>query len=223
MADVAQTPPSVAPKQPKAAVPQKNRTNSQHHFASRSFLGSMLFMPIEIEAKIRFDDFSALRQTLEQRGAKRLREVVEHNLIFDREDGVLRNRGCGLRLRTCRDPAGKVVSCMLTYKGPRQESGLKSRMELETRIGEPTAMRAMLEAMQFQLLLAFTKWRETWRLDGCLVEMDEILAIGRFVEVEGPSESAVHEMLAKLNLAEQPLVTETYVQMLVNKAREKKP
>ena len=44
--------------------------------------------------------------------------------------------------------------------------------------------------------------------------LDEMPLLGRFVEIEGPSEQEVTEMRKALGLENQPLITMSYIAML---------
>ena len=51
-------------------------------------------------------------------------------------------------------------------------------------------------------------------LDSCRVELDEIPHLGRFVEIEGPSDEVVMKVREKLGLGSLTLIKASYVAML---------
>ena len=75
-------------------------------------------------------------------------------------------------------------------------------------------MEQILLRIGFVRVLRFEKRRETWTLEGCEVALDELPRLGRFVEIEGPSDAAVMQVRQKLGLEEAPLLTSSYVGML---------
>jgi adenylate cyclase class 2 len=176
---------------------------------------------LEIEAKFRLADLEPLRQRLRECGARRLGAVLETNQYFDFPSGKLRSGDRGLRLRvaepTNADAAGKPVGSSevrVTYKGPRHAGALKIREELEFRADDATAVAEVLQALGLAATLAFQKRRESWELDGCRVELDELPILGRFMEIEGPSGQAIAAVAEKLQAADLPMEQTPYSVML---------
>lgn len=172
-------------------------------------------MGLELEAKIPVDAHDAVRSRLAAAGAERLGRVLETNHLFDRVDGGLRRAGCGLRVRVCRAlDGGADTPATLTFKGPRQPGAIKRREELETTVGDPRAIIATLSALGFTEQVRFEKRRETWRLEDCLVELDEVPYLGRFVEIEGEDETGIRRIQEALGLGGEPTLTDSYISML---------
>ena len=70
-------------------------------------------------------------------------------------------------------------------------------------------------------MLSFEKRRESWKLDGCSVELDEVPYLGVYVEIEGPSEADVLRVREKIKLAEVPIIRTSYIAMLMTYMQEK--
>jgi adenylate cyclase class 2 len=134
----------------------------------------------ERELKIAVSDPAALRRRLRASGATLLHdEGFEDNLVWDR-DGELRAAGCLLRLRN--DDRG----AKLTFKGPASfEGAVKVRDEHETSVGEAESVKALLEALGYEIVRHYQKYREEWRLGEVIVALDRT-PMGDFVEFEGP-------------------------------------
>jgi adenylate cyclase class 2 len=171
-------------------------------------------MPIEIEAKMKVDDLAAMRQRLRECGADRIGEFFETNMFFDTRDRALLARDQGLRLRQKRDLASQRETVTLTFKGPRQAGQLKSREECELDVGNARDAINLLDRLGYQRVLTFEKKRQSWRLDDCAVELDELPHLGTFVEIEGPSEDVVLNVRQKLALSGRPHIAESYIAML---------
>ncbi len=171
-------------------------------------------MSVELEAKMRVSDHEPVRQRLAAAGAARLGAVLETNCIFDRDDRSLLAEGKGLRVRACRVIDGRDVPATVTYKGPRIEGDLKQREEIETAVADGEAMARLLNALGFHERIRFEKQRETWQLGDCLIELDTVPHLGTFVEIEGPDAAAIHDLRAKLDLADADLINTSYVRML---------
>lgn len=177
-------------------------------------------MAVEIEAKIKVADLGVVRQRLQEVGAERVGEVMETNTFFDTEDRSLLAADRGLRLRQKRDLPSGAEKFFLTYKGPRRHGQLKSREEIEVMVADGARSAALLEALGYLRVLTFQKRRETWKLDECLIELDDLPHLGVFVEVEGPSEEQVIGVLDQLRLGDRPMVKASYIAMLMTHLQE---
>lgn len=171
-------------------------------------------MGIEIELKLRVVSHEPVRRRLRELGATLQRKVVETNRIFDQPNGELRRRGCGLRVRTVLDEHGQSLPAKLTFKGPRQSGDLKSREEIESVVLDPAAVVALLGGLGFTTSLCYEKRRESWAWRECIVELDEPVVLGLFVEIEGPSSAAIRAVQADLGLTQAETVSVSYVGML---------
>ena len=103
---------------------------------------------------------------------------------------------------------------MITFKGPQQEGPYKKREEIELTVTDAAAAEALLAGLGYHRTLSFEKRRESWRLKDCLVELDELPQLGTFVEVEGPTESAVQNVLHTLGMENPPCIKTSYIAML---------
>src|SRR5262249_3090312 len=98
----------------------------------------------------------------------------------------------------------------LTYKGPRRiERGVRSRLEIETTVGEPDATQALLEALGLRPSFRYQKYRESWRWDSQAIEIDET-PIGAFLEIEGDG-AGIGRVAAALGFSPRDHLTDSYV------------
>jgi len=140
-------------------------------------------MAQETEAKFYVERLGDLQKRLERLGA-RLEEarVFELNLRFDTPNGDLKRAQSVLRLR--RDTRAR-----LTYKDSgRMEAGALSRRELEFTVSDFDGAREMLEALGYEIVFIYEKYRSTYELDGVEVMLDE-MPYGQFVEIEGNADA----------------------------------
>ena len=177
-------------------------------------------MSVEIEAKMKVADLSAVRQRLASAGGQVKGSYLERNTFFDTDDRSMLAADEGLRVRWSRDGTTGAVVCTMTHKGPRHHGPLKSREETEMTVGGETDATAMLTCLGFKRVLTFEKRRESWALGGCEVELDELPHLGTFVEVEGPSEEAVMRVREQLGLADRPMMKTSYIAMLMTFLQE---
>lgn len=174
-------------------------------------------MGVEIEAKMRLNDREGMVARLQALGAERVAEFSETNSYFDTASGSLKATDQGLRTRVEVTDAGtkdeKIVT-KITHKGPRAMGALKSRYETELTVDNARDAAMLLSALGFQHVLSFEKRRTRYRLDGCNVELDELPVIGRFIEIEGPTEQAVNAVRDKIGLSREPVIRSSYIAML---------
>jgi len=164
----------------------------------------------EIEAKFYVRDLDGIITRLHELEARLIqRRVLETNLRFDLPDGSLRSEGRVLRLR-------RDTEARFTYKGPSTNAqGILSRTEIEFTVGDFEKAKEFMEALGYQKLLYYDKYRTTYSLDStsllvnfrqppiglqsCLIMLDE-LPYGNFVEIEGESSEMIRATADQLNL-----------------------
>jgi predicted adenylyl cyclase CyaB len=171
-------------------------------------------MPLEIEVKLKVENHEAVREQLRATGAEYVGKVRETNIFFDRPDGSLRKSDWGLRVRFTTSADEPVPKALLTLKGPRQAAGLRAREAFDLTLTPHDQIVPLLLALGFQQRLLFEKDRESWRMDACLVELDTLPQLGKFIEIEGPSEERVRSVQSKIGLDTIPPVQPGYSQMV---------
>jgi adenylate cyclase class IV len=183
-------------------------------------------MPLEIEIKLKLPAHETVRQLLVALGASHHGAVRETNIFFDRPDGSLRAADSGLRVRLTSPLAPPPATgqpqnekkdadeALLTYKGPAAPTGLRSREAFDLHVRPGEQLVPLLRSLGFQQQLLFEKDRDSWRLDGCLVELDTLPLLGCFLEIEGPSEEAVRAVQAKLGLSGVLAERDSYSKMV---------
>jgi len=177
-------------------------------------------MPNEIEAKMKVEDFDQVRHALAKAGAKRTGSVLETNTFFDSKEKNLVAKDTGLRLRRKRDDASGQEKFIITVKGPQGAGELKNRPEAEVGVEDGQDAKAVLEALGYSETLSFEKRRESWKLDQCKIELDEMPVLGKFVEIEGPDEKAVMAVRERLGMKDDALIRTGYATMLARYLKE---
>ncbi|HZZ41618.1 MAG TPA: class IV adenylate cyclase [Tepidisphaeraceae bacterium] len=178
-------------------------------------------MAVEIEAKMKVENLEPVREKLREVGGKRLKKVLEDNTFFDKDDRSLLASDEGLRLRKSRNDETGEILIMITHKGPRQRGMLKSRHEVEVPVGEWESAIELFEKLGFGVVLSFEKRRETWALDRCKVELDEVPYLGTFIEIEGPAEADVLRVRSLLGMGERGIVKASYAALLGDYVQER--
>ena len=167
----------------------------------------------ETEAKFYVRDLSRVKSRLDELGARLVQQrILETNLRFDLPGAPLRAEGRVLRLR--RDTGTKF-----TYKSAStNEQGVLSREEIEFGVDDYEKAKLFLEALGYQKLVYYEKYRTTYESNNTLIMLDE-LPYGTFVEIEGSAVDAIRVMAEQLNLRWDTAIATSY-NALFDRARQ---
>ena len=159
----------------------------------------------ETEVKFYVQDLDKLKTELEKLGAYLIQErILETNLRFDLPGGDLRAEGRVLRLR-------HDTHARLTYKSAsKNDLGILSREEIEFIVEDFEKAKRFLEALGYQKLTYYEKYRTTYELNETLIMLDE-LPYGNFAEIEGENVKSIRAMADQLNLNWDAAVPTGYV------------
>ena len=158
----------------------------------------------ETEAKFYVRDLERIKKSLENLSANLDQpRVLEMNLRFDLPDTSLGAQGRVLRLR-------RDTEARLTYKGGNKNSrGVLSREEIEFVVGDFEKAKKFLEALGYQQIFYYEKYRTTYELDKTLIMLDE-LPYGNFVEIEGETEETIRALSERLELDWEATIERSY-------------
>lgn len=177
----------------------------------------------EIEVKFYVKDLGKVEARLLEMCARLLRpRVHELNLRFDRPDGSLRREHRVLRLRQGDD-------ARLTYKEPSTiMEGAMSRREIEFSVSDFGTAQNFLEALDYQVVVMYEKYRTTYMIETSevskdlggltLIMLDE-LPYGNFVEIEGPDAASIHAAADRLGLKWEAAIAESYLALFERLAK----
>jgi len=169
----------------------------------------------EIEVKYFVNDLGAVRERLEALGAALIQpRLLETNLRFDTPERRLGRALQVLRLR--QDSAARM-----TFKGPAHgEGGARVRQEIEFAVEDFARARQFLEALGYEVVMIYEKYRAVYDLAGVHVTLDE-MPYGDFVELEGPDVQTIQLVNARLGLNWGRVVPASYT-MLFEQLVQKK-
>lgn len=147
----------------------------------------------ETEAKFYVRHVADVERRLQMMSAPQIQpRTNELNLRFDLPRRQLQRLGRVLRLR-------RDKSVRLTYKdGARLLEGTSSRYEIEFAVSDFDSAQELLEALGYQVVFVYEKYRTTYRRSGVQIMLDE-LPYGDFIEIEGEV-SQIHAMVQELAL-----------------------
>ncbi len=159
----------------------------------------------EIEAKFHVQNLRKIELRLLELKTQLIQpRVHEVNLRFDRPDGELRNSFRVLRLR-------KDDIARFTFKGPsvEKEGGILSRQEIEFEVGDFDSAKHFLEAVGFQVVVFYEKFRTTYELNNTHIMLDE-LPYGSFIEIEGENVETIRSVADAIGLNWEAMVKAGY-------------
>jgi adenylate cyclase class 2 len=159
----------------------------------------------ETEAKFFIQDLKKIELRLRELKAQLIQpRTHETNLRFDNTNSELRNSYRVLRLR-------QDEKARLTFKGPsvEKEGGVLSRQEIEFVVEDFETARLFLEALGFEVVVFYEKYRTTYEINNIHIMLDE-LPYGEFIEIEGDNVEAIHNMANLLGLNWNAMVKAGY-------------
>ena len=158
----------------------------------------------EIEVKFYIANLPALQERLHGLHARLVHpRTHEINLRFDTPAGDLLRQLRVLRLR-------QDSQARLTFKGPAQTlEGTRARQEIEFSVSDFSAAQAFLEALGYQVVMMYEKYRATYELDGMEILLDE-MPYGSFVEIEGPDPTGIRALAQVLQLDWEAAAPDSY-------------
>lgn len=174
----------------------------------------------ETEAKFYVLDLKRVEARLHEFESRLIQpRILETNIRFDLPNGSLRSERRILRLR-------RDTEARFTYKDPSQnEQGVLSRKEIEFIVADFDKARQFLEALGYQPIFYYEKYRTTYSLEStsslvddrqqavglpsCYIMLDE-LPYGNFVEIEGETIETIQEAANRLSLNWDTAIAKSY-------------
>ncbi|MBI5824403.1 MAG: class IV adenylate cyclase [Chloroflexi bacterium] len=128
----------------------------------------------------------------------------EINFRFDSAQNELRKNSKVLRLR-------QDTKARFTFKGPSEEmeGGVLTRKEIEFVVGDFESAKQFLEALGFEPVVFYEKFRATFELSGAHIMLDE-LPYGEFVEIEEEDAESIQKTADLLGLDWNQMVKAGY-------------
>ncbi|HJZ10728.1 MAG TPA: class IV adenylate cyclase, partial [Acidobacteriota bacterium] len=158
----------------------------------------------ETEAKFYVEDLKKVVTRLRELEAILIKpRTLEKNTRFDLPDHSLRKEGRALRLR-------QDDKARLAYKGPGIKSeGVLSRREIEFGVEDFEKARQFLEALGYEKLIFYEKYRTTYEFEDTHIMLDE-MPYGGFVEIESGSIAGIRMVSEKLRLKWSAAIAASY-------------
>ncbi len=159
----------------------------------------------EIEIKFLVPDSIGFSKLLKDVGAViQQPRTHEINLRFDTPDQRLSKQFQVLRLR-------QDQSVHLTYKSAADPSSeVSMRQEIEFEVSDLISARRFLEALGYQVIITYEKYRTTYQLGKSEIAVDE-LPYGNFIEIEGLDSASLKKIAETLKLDWKDRIKSSYL------------
>ncbi|MEM0438475.1 MAG: class IV adenylate cyclase [Sulfolobales archaeon] len=153
-------------------------------------------MVMEYEAKFEVKDHSDIERALKSLGAVYEEEVFEEDHYIDLYPCIkLRERDEALRVRISEGSRSRRGE--ITYKGPKIRKDLKARDEITVEVRDPRGLVEIFRRLGFKSHV-IRKRRKIYRLGVYKIFLDDVEAVGRFVEIEVEGVSSPEEFLERI-------------------------
>ena len=167
---------------------------------------------LEIELKLKVDSFEPTVKKLKQLGAEFDGDFIQTDAYYDDTEDSLVNSDRCLRIRKHKNHLGEAIE--LTYKGARENHRFKSRREIGLKVEKAEELAHLFGELGYKEKLAFEKKRSLWEFNNCIVALDELPLLGKFVEIEGPDDSIIEESQKLLGLDNIPHTPQSYAHLM---------
>jgi predicted adenylyl cyclase CyaB len=173
----------------------------------------------ELEIKIQIDSeehFNSVYERCLQLCGSPISHMLQLDEYYDTSDRQLKKQDLVVRIRT--NGEKKTIA----LKSPRIDlpSGMTSRIELEFLSAEGERVHHQLLSQGLQPNEAAEKERWSFVYQDCEIVLDKLPFIGSFIEIEGPSECAIHEIVNLLALSSGKVIRKNYGELMKEKFHE---
>jgi adenylate cyclase class 2 len=169
---------------------------------------------LEIEIKAYCDNREEVIQKIITLGGRFKERLIEHDIYFNHPCRDFATTDEALRIRVA-DRRN-----ILTYKGPKIGEKTKTRFEEEVDFNHLESMKIVLLRLGFTVVDEVVKKREIYYVNDIEICVDEVVALGNFVELEkrGEKKEAVEDELFTLaeKLGLYRFETRSYLELKIN-------
>ena len=163
-------------------------------------------MSNEIEVKVLDIDVADLKRRLQAAGCENLGQEFQQNFMFDYANRRLYEEqdGSYVRLRRIRyfpERSQKSETTLLTYKKTLSRERFKIAQETETAVADFEQTRQFLTLLDLKQVRSDEKYRQSYRFEDILFEIDEWAGLPAYLEVEAGDEERVTFGLSLLGLS----------------------
>lgn len=153
---------------------------------------------MEIEVKILDIDVKSLKSKLNSLNAKKVKNEMQYNYIYDFKDIRLINNGGYARIRETKDLDTDKTKVFMTVKKLLSKDTYKKMEEYESLIESKEIGEGIFKALGLINQDLIVKKRESYKIKNSLVEIDtnekKFIAFP-YIEIESPSEKELQDIV----------------------------
>lgn len=163
----------------------------------------------EIEVKVLDIDKESLVKKLNDINSTLVKKEFQNNYMFDYPDNRFFSKGGYVRIRKSISILDKKEKIVLTFKELISKYKFKVSKEIEFKADDFDSAKNFLEALGLKLFRIDEKFRESYKLDEGLIEIDTWAGVPTYFEAEAENEKKVEILLNKLgyNLSQSTSMT----------------
>lgn len=163
----------------------------------------------EIEVKVLDIDKESLVKKLNDINATLVKKEFQNNYMFDYPDNRFFSKGGYVRIRKSISILDKKEKIVLTFKELISKDKFKVSKEIEFKADDFDSAKNFLEALGLKLFRVDEKFRQSYKLDEGLIEIDTWAGVPTYFEAEAENEEKVEILLNKLgyNLSQSTSMT----------------
>jgi adenylate cyclase class 2 len=152
----------------------------------------------EIEVKVLNIDINIIKNKLTELNAKLVKKEFQVNYMFDFENNHFFDKGGYVRIRKSHDFLKNTEKIVLTSKELISKDKFKISKEIEFNSDNFESSKDFLENLGLKLRRIDEKYRESYKLDEGLIEIDTWAGVPTYLEAEAETEENVVTLLSKL-------------------------
>lgn len=175
---------------------------------------------IEIEIKARVKDRDEVKEKITKIGDF-IGIQHQEDIYFDSPYQNFVKSGEVLRVRKSQHKH------VLTYKKKRPDEKARVRTEHEVMVESGDEVAEILKDLGFVLIARIRKARESYKVDGCNVELDMVKGLGVFIEVEivipetediDSGKEKIFALLDKIGVPRENIEEKSYLELCLDKS-----
>ncbi len=172
---------------------------------------------MEIEARVKINDFEALEQKLVSIGAEFFMKKKQTDYVYKTKGKELESLGPGSFILRVRESNKNV----LTYKSLTKNPGVFE--EYETEISNPKAMKKIITSSGFGLVYTMVKTRIPGKLEDFTLCLDDVEGLGKYMEIELDSDEEdiamerINGLFEKIGFKPEEITRKGYSLMILEK------
>lgn len=168
----------------------------------------------EIEVKVLDIDIESIRNKLNKLNAKLIKKEFQTNYMFDFEDNRYFSKGGYIRIRKAFNLIDKTEKIILTSKELISKDKFKVSKEIEFSSDDFTSSKNFIESLGLVLRRTDEKYRESYKFEEGLIEIDTWAGVPTYFEAEADSEEKVVKLLNYLGFTLEQSTSKTLGELM---------